>query len=196
MSEEAFTGSVVWWTAFSRHRSCKSCVINYFDPFRPSVMASAIWMNNGLIFWSQCADSIPQHWVHQIGIRRDSHPPTDRHSIKTVNDRGKIYLPGRNWKLRDIREPLFIRFIRMKITVDEILRGHTEFTLIRVVFTSPAHLYNKGFLLHDSANDLFRNYCSLLPQELMDFSVSVNTSVDLKNLDYSAPQFAVFIIYP
>lgn len=84
----------------------------------------------------------------------------------------------------------------MKITIDEILRCHAELTLIRVVFTSPAHLDNKGFLLHDSADDLFRNYCSLLPQKLMDFSVSVDTSVALKKLDYSASQFAVFIICP
>lgn len=88
-------------------------------------------MNHGLLFWIQCTDSISQHCVHQIGIRRDSHPPTDRHSIKTVNDRGQIYLPGRNGKLRDICEPLFIWFIRMKITIDEILRSHAKFTLIR-----------------------------------------------------------------
>ena len=84
----------------------------------------------------------------------------------------------------------------MKITIDEILRSHAKFTLIRVVFTSPAYLDNKGFLLHDSASDLFRNDGSLPPQKLMDFSVSINTPVVLKNLDDSAPQFAVFIICP
>lgn len=187
MPKESLARGVVRGTGFPRHRPYKTSILYDMNPLCPSIMTSSIGVNDWFLSWRQLRNSVLQHRIYQIRIRGCSYLPADRHSIQAINHRRKIYFSSFDGKLCDVCEPLLIRFICMKIAVNEVLRCLAQFSLIGVIFAFSAYLDEKFLLLHNSADNLLGDSDSLSFQNTMNLSISVDTPVFMKEFYDSIP---------
>ena len=84
----------------------------------------------------------------------------------------------------------------MEITVNEILWRFAEFTPIGVVFALFSHSDSKGFLFHDSPDDLLRHGYSFVFKKLVDLPIAVNIPVVMEQPDDFVPYLTIFILCP
>lgn len=61
MSEEAFTGRVVWGASLLGHRPGQTGFIHDLYPFRPAVMASAVGVDHRAFSGFECANCLSEH---------------------------------------------------------------------------------------------------------------------------------------
>ena len=134
-----------------------------------------------------------QHGVHELCIGACANRPTDDHAIETVDHRRQINLPCRDMEFRDVREPLFVGSRRLKIAINEVLRGGTDFSNIRTI---PAALWscrNVTRLLHQASHDLLRNKHAPSAQLGLNPPIAVGAMGFLEDFGDRRTYFGIFI---
>lgn len=104
---------------------------------RPTVVASPVGMDDGILARFQCLDCRIQHLIDKISVRGCSNRPRDWKPVKAVNNRRQIHLSSRDGEFRDVRQPFLIRRIRMEIALYLVRDRRGDLALIGVVFPLP-----------------------------------------------------------
>ena len=118
-------------------------------------MCSAIGVDYRVLIFTKRSNSIVKYCIDEVCIRRYAYRPGNRKAIKAVNDRGKIYLPGRYMKLCDIRQPLRVWLFRVEVSLNHIGNSRSYLSLVRVVFPPPDIRNDKLIFLHDASDYFF-----------------------------------------
>lgn len=128
----------------------------------------------------------------RVGANR----PAYDHAIEAVDNGRQINLPSWYMEFRDVRQPLFVMCIGMKIGIDDVLWSGAYLSHIRTI-SAPFRPHSmKALLLHEPPHDLLRNENLLLGQGTLNSTIAVGPVIAFEYLGYGATDFRILVGCP
>src|SRR5690625_5783453 len=92
-----------------------------------------------------------------MGVGIGSNAPAHHQSIKAIDDWRQVYFSRWNAKLGDVREPLNVGRVRVKVAGNDVRRRGTNLAFVGVVLTPFASNDDEPLFSHQSTYNLFRD---------------------------------------
>lgn len=119
-SEEAFARCVILGTPLAGHQANQFRIVNPSEPAEPTIMRSAIGMDNCPAFTvGNSFNGGVQHCIDQTRVRLRSNRPADHHPVEAINDGREIYFAGWDLEFGNVRELFLVRCFGMEVAVDQ-----------------------------------------------------------------------------
>lgn len=127
------------------------------------------------------SDGCIQHGVDETRIWLGSDGPADDHAVKAVDDGRKVHLASWDLELGDVCQPFHVRRFFMEVAIDQVLGRWTDLSQIGSEPPTTWSGNDQLLLLHQSLDNLFRDYHALSGQRRLQSLITLATTVRFKD---------------